>query len=825
MGCTYPASVLFLRSQRARSPISQTTSSLRQVSSDRPACFQRAKHLILLALLFLSVDQVPLQSVALQATTPETPTENLKRVGSPAPAHRASVSLLQSSETRLSPNLSALERVPPVSGAFFERDSPRASIGESLRERTPGFQKKSPATSSSLGSESPSHQNRVSSPGDALSSETHEMISFARPLCSGPDCTRVLAFATQSGIHSGIQEAITLHHSGLGSRINPRVPSRHTFSFEERPASRAPAEPSQTLYSRTSFSSLRLHSASPFVPPAFLTLSRGSFSSPAENGKVREVAERHPCEGPALLGQTVLVSHTAQKISEGSPHFSRAGGSSVTPTDPEDPVSSLELKSSSERQSPLQPVVSEVDAWATSRETGVSPNPAVPNSSPPVPQQSPAPASNTSNRLGIAGRVGRLRSFVTNVAHAVQSMWRRRWGRQRRVQTPSHMARVVGTWLKENEEDIKRGEKRLLILMRHAESEFNEWRRDSFRRLRFRDMLRYDPNMPDVCLTDRGLQQCENAARFYAQVRAELPSLHVDAYLVSPLSRAIQTALYTFSCPVASHDPNQRPFAGPFEGDSPPLRRGSQRAHEKWLLLPLLRERTDTTGDTGRRAEALRSHLESLKAKGRLPLQCNVDRDLDWSLMNPLNEWWLQFADWELENAEKLLSSRWYEPHEEQHRRLTVDDHAQETLRASSSSQGLASAAGEENTAQLRDQLESEGRQAPLETEPETVRDKLQMALKDYSTHMQDMVRQQFWEQRLQASWRFRRVPLESERAVQARMRLVLRAICSVKDARVVVIVGHSIAFRMLTRTAKMGNAAIVPFALDCEAKTVTELY
>ncbi|KEP61061.1 UNVERIFIED_CONTAM: phosphoglycerate mutase family protein [Hammondia hammondi] len=824
MGRVYPASALFLRSQRARSAVSRRTSSLRQVSSDTPACFPGAKHLVLLALLSLYVDQVPLQSAAFQATTPETPPENLKRMGSPTPAHPAFVSqsLLQSSETRLSRALSALERVPPVSGAFFERDSPRASIGESLHERTPVSEKQSPATSSSLGSESLPHLNRVSSPGDVPSSETHEMISFARPLCSGPDCTRVLAFATQSGIHSSIQKAISLHHSGLGSRINPRVSSSHTFSLEERPASRAPAEPSQALYSRTSTSSLRLHSVFPSVPPAFLTLSSGLFSSPAENGKVREVAERHPHEGLAPLGQAVLASDTAQKISEGSPHFSRAGGSSVTPTDPEELVPSLELKGTSKRQPPLQPGVSKVDTWATSRQTRVSTNPAAPDSSPLVTQRSPAPAT---NRLGIAGRLRPLRSFVTNVARAVQSMWRRRWGRQRRVQTPSHMARVVGTWLEENEEDIKRGKKRLLILMRHAESEFNKWRRDSFRQLRVRDMLRYDPNMPDVCLTDRGLQQCENAARFYAQVRAELPSLQVDAYLVSPLSRAIQTALHTFSCPVVSRDPNQRPFVGPLEGDSPPLRRESKHAHEKWLLLPLLRERTDTTGDTGQRAEALRSHLESLKANGKLPLHCSVDKDLDWSLMNPLSEWWLQFADWELANIEEVLSSPWYEPREEQHRRLTADDHAQDMLRHSGSSQGSASAAGAQKPAQLRDQLESEGGQAPLEAEPETVRGKLQMALKDYSTHMQDMVRQQFWARRLQASWRFRKVPLESERAVQARMLLVLRAICSVKDARVVVIVGHSIAFRMLTRTAKMGNAAIVPFALDCEAKTVTELY
>ncbi|CBZ50219.1 conserved hypothetical protein [Neospora caninum Liverpool] len=389
------------------------------------------------------------------------------------------------------------------------------------------------------------------------------------------------------------------------------------------------------------------------------------------------------------------------------------------------------------------------------------------------------------------------------------------------------MARVVGTWLDKHEDDIKKGKKKLLFLMRHAESEFNERRRDSFRRLRVRDMFSYDPNMQDVCLTDRGLQQCASAARFYSQFRAELPTVEVDAYIVSPLSRTIQTALNTFSCPAVSRDPEHRLSPRPREGELPenqavePL-----HTHEKWLLLPLVRERTDTTGDTGRKAEELRDHLEALRASRRLPPNCSIDEDLDWSLVNPLNKWWLQFADDEIAQIEEVLSAPWYDADARKHHHLNGEEHAQETLRPSGSSHGPASSvAGEQAAAQQLNKLESDGEETPLETEPESVRDQLKAALRDYSTDVHDLIREQAWAERLQASWRFRKVPLESSRAVRARMRLVLKAICSVKDARVVVIVGHSIAFRVLTSTPKMGNASMAPFALDCESKTITDLH
>ncbi|PHJ23978.1 phosphoglycerate mutase family protein [Cystoisospora suis] len=347
----------------------------------------------------------------------------------------------------------------------------------------------------------------------------------------------------------------------------------------------------------------------------------------------------------------------------------------------------------------------------------------------------------------------------------------------RRVGSPQQMISVLTNWLAENQQSMREGKKKILLLMRHGESEFNEWRRSSFTHLRFSDMIRYDPEMVDVCLTKTGLKQCQGASEYYRAVRAAIPSFHIDSYLVSPLSRAVQTALNTFGCPTSSED---------IASDSSE-RNAEGRSSDRWILTPLLTERTDTTGDVGRDANSLMEFLKMKRRVGEIPPECNPERVLDWTLVRPVNKWWLQLSDEELTAAEKMLAEPW----------LPVVGDSQQHIPS-------GTPGGKEDS--------------------ESVRSQVVRSIKSTFSLVDEAAREAAWKRRMQGSYRYRRVPLETDECVLARARLLLKALCKVKDARVVLMVGHSIFFRILTNTPKMANAEILPYELDCEAKAIKEL-
>ncbi|CEM28676.1 unnamed protein product [Vitrella brassicaformis CCMP3155] len=118
-----------------------------------------------------------------------------------------------------------------------------------------------------------------------------------------------------------------------------------------------------------------------------------------------------------------------------------------------------------------------------------------------------------------------------------------------------------------------------VYLIRHGQSEYNKWRRESFTKLRWRDMITYDPEIYDAPLTERARDQIRNLSQVL-NASLEAGRLEIDAIYSSPLSRSIDTA------------------AMAFEGSDKPL-----------LLHPLLREKCETTGDIGLpRSELQRRH-------------------------------------------------------------------------------------------------------------------------------------------------------------------------------------------------------------------------
>jgi len=136
------------------------------------------------------------------------------------------------------------------------------------------------------------------------------------------------------------------------------------------------------------------------------------------------------------------------------------------------------------------------------------------------------------------------------------------------------------------------GEKgKAVYLIRHGQSEYNKWRKESFTRLRMRDMLTLDPGMRDVGLSAHGHEQ---AARLRSRLKPVWETMGVQSVLSSPLCRALQTA------------------KGVFSGlPAPPCE-----------AAPLLTERVETLGDWGSGSveELERKVLEGKEGEG------------DWSL-------------------------------------------------------------------------------------------------------------------------------------------------------------------------------------------------
>ncbi|PFH31101.1 phosphoglycerate mutase family protein [Besnoitia besnoiti] len=644
-----------------------------------------------------------------------------------------------------------------------------------------------------------------------------EMLSLVRSGCVGPRCSRVVAFVSAANAHA-------LPHGPRDFRVPVRhkaLPRGAAQPFVSSPGL-APvlAAAAQAPPVHSGLLTVTAAAAAPALLPSFLSVR--AFASPPEEKR---------SAGLAQPGGT-------QELLALSPH--RGGGAASLLEDScQDGVRSDALDGLERSSDALAREAVELSAMQTGQggkgmpaeETAGRRRPSQTSEADSRRPRLPRALRAVSNSVRgvVSSAVGTLRRLSGfGLLRRGRSLWsqlRARWPRSRRERSPSQMAELIGTWLDKNEQDVRKGKKKLLLLVRHAESAFNQWRRESFSAFRVRDMLTYDPNMPDVCLTSRGLQQCQKASDFYRDTCRALPSLKVDLFVVSPLMRTVQTALNIFSCPPRSED-NERKISlssgETLSGAVGAVEHPLQSAH-KFLLFPLLRERTDTTGDTGRDPEALRIHLETLRAEGQIPQSCDVDEALDWSLMYPGNKWWLQFTDDEAAAAQHIVNQPWYEGTDDPTQKSSVLEHVEDGEGAADPLS--VSLTDRKKTGEIRaGRFEGESDKTRLEGEPKSVRQKVVEALKSSYTEVADCQREEAWRRRLQASWRFRKVPLENKQHVLIRSQLGLKALCSVKEAKVVVMVGHSVTFRILTSSPKMGNASIVPFVLNCQDKTVTEL-
>eukprot|EP00386_Alphamonas_edax_P008663 GDKI01028225.1.p1 GENE.GDKI01028225.1~~GDKI01028225.1.p1 ORF type:complete len:294 (-),score=58.32 GDKI01028225.1:165-1046(-) len=177
---------------------------------------------------------------------------------------------------------------------------------------------------------------------------------------------------------------------------------------------------------------------------------------------------------------------------------------------------------------------------------------------------------------------------------------------------------------------------KVVYVIRHGESAYNKWRRDSFKYFRLRDMCTYDPLMYDAPLNERGEQQAvecrQRTQQFFTSgsgvCGSEQPN-NIQRVYVSPLSRAVDTVrlLFAKSSLIAT-------------------------------VLPCLTERAETTGDIGltkskfidKYAHALVgdavspstvSHSETLSLSSVSP---ETAIKLDVSSFGDKEEWWYPSA-------------------------------------------------------------------------------------------------------------------------------------------------------------------------------------
>lgn len=378
---------------------------------------------------------------------------------------------------------------------------------------------------------------------------------------------------------------------------------------------------------------------------------------------------------------------------------------------------------------------------------------------------------------------------------------------------------AMAAFIEQNRKALEKGDVKLLLLMRHAQSEFNKWRAESM----FKPSnWRYDQGVRDVCLTEFGLQQCFRARKELLRVAMALPAdVSIDLHLTSPLMRAVQTAVTAFPCPQTSLEKSKLTT---YEADADLFHSSCDSPAEvsarsevlarirpvRWVLTPLLRERVDTSGDIGSERKQLLEHVEELEKNERFPPGCPfVTSTLDTSLL-PLtlrqthaqcNSWCLEMAPDELERVKRQLRRRW---RTEGTGDLQTDVPARKT-RNPPVEEDAASTTKEELQQQALAALE---------------------AVHDFSEASQQK-RAAFWDKKQSSLRRWsllRQVPLETRDAVFARVRLVLAALCRVRDARIIAMVGHSVTFLLLTEDRKMKNTQTLPYVLDCEAKTVAPL-
>lgn len=368
------------------------------------------------------------------------------------------------------------------------------------------------------------------------------------------------------------------------------------------------------------------------------------------------------------------------------------------------------------------------------------------------------------------------------------------------------LAKKLHQWNVESQRNP--GKTKLIIAMRHAESTYNVWRRESFSKLRVRDMLKRDWGEADVPLSPEGHEQCVRANgklsfllmtlrelenRQTEEEKANFRPFCFDTFLVSPLTRSLITAANSL------HGIDSKWHCACMDES-----RGTAMESKKgaiWLVDSLLREKISTMGDVGTERRALFSRLMDLHSTGKL--QSAV---FDFGLVPERGEWWV--------------------PHTEDQLRALIQ-HNEETKGCTNCWSDTASTAASELGETVDGSVLRLGSlmKRPLSIAESSMRNAFEVAERPS--------REPFAVDRRMAEWQasntrlpvYQTVPSEGDSLLALRAKLLLSVLCRAKEADRVFIVTHSLFLKALTGEKKFANAEFRAYTLACEGTpTLTPL-
>ncbi|KAL8439962.1 hypothetical protein Efla_007587 [Eimeria flavescens] len=364
------------------------------------------------------------------------------------------------------------------------------------------------------------------------------------------------------------------------------------------------------------------------------------------------------------------------------------------------------------------------------------------------------------------------------------------------------LATKLHDWNVQNQREP--GKTKLIIAMRHAESKFNVWRRESFTKLRFRDMIRRDWGESDVPLSPRGREQCVRANRKLAFLLSTLRKLEsqnphvqkpfcIDAFLVSPLTRSIHTAANSL------HGINWRcsDSPSPDQAGSTPSDSSQEAASLVFLVDSLLREKISTMGDVGTERSLLRKRIAELYQQGEL-----LPAAFDFSLIPEATPWWVPHTEAQLQALLQLANAQ---------RPCTNCYSDTASTAASDAGEGQQESAflalGPQGEAARKRQLSA-----------------AEAAVKGAFEAVERAAREPAAMGRRVAEWEavssrlplYQTVPREGNELLLLRARLLLAILCRAKEANSFFIVSHSLFLKTLTGDSKLSNAELRAYTLRC---------
>ncbi|KAL8430942.1 hypothetical protein ACSSS7_005618 [Eimeria intestinalis] len=371
----------------------------------------------------------------------------------------------------------------------------------------------------------------------------------------------------------------------------------------------------------------------------------------------------------------------------------------------------------------------------------------------------------------------------------------------------AELAKKLHKWNLENHKHP--GKTKLVIAMRHAESKFNVWRRESFTKLRIRDLMRRDWGEVDVPLSPAGREQCkransklaflvanlrkleDDARRNNSYARSSLRPLNIDAFLASPLTRSLNTAAnvmyginWKYPSPESLED-------GKGDQDSSESVEASMGA--VWLVDSLLREKISTMGDVGLKRSAIRRRLVELYAEGELEPSA-----FDLGLLSDHDEWWVPHTG---EQLEMLLKTSKEAPTCINCLSDTVSTAASDTCEGMDNSESLCIGNA------VRRQL------SPAEISVRSAFGAAERPSREPSAIDRRMAEWHATNTRLAM---YQTVPTENKYLLRLRAQLLLSILHSAKEANSFFLVTHSLFLKALTNDSKFANAEIRAYTLTC---------